>query len=195
MRRTGRLALHEEELIQRLENGPHASAQIFHWHQAGRPVHWRLRGLETHGLVRRAAFTPTDALHVLGRYTPWNVEAAQLGASILAQRAGLSVETFCLRVVHELSQRVAEELIGKTLEDAGALPNWSREPAGRFMLEQALNGGDDPNLAMYAATARAPGGHRRAGDRLPAGGGRTAAHKAGHSAPRRRSKRRGCGGR
>ena len=147
VRRTGRLALHEEELIQRLEDGPHASAQIFHWHQAGRPVHWRLRGLETHGLVRRAAFTPTDALHVLGRYTPWNVEAAQLGASILAQRASLSVEAFCLRVVHELSQRVAEELIGKALEDAGALPNWSREPAGRFMLEQALNGGDDPNLA------------------------------------------------
>jgi N-methylhydantoinase A/oxoprolinase/acetone carboxylase beta subunit len=131
----------------RLENGPHATAQIFHWHQAGRPVHWRLRSLETHGLIRRAAFTPTDALHVLGRHTPWNVEAAQLGAAILARRAGLSVDAFCQRVVNLVSRRVAEELVTKTLEDAGALPDWSREPAGRFLLKQALDGDGDPALA------------------------------------------------
>lgn len=146
-RRGDRLSSSENELMRRLEDGPHASAQIFHWHQAGRPVHWRLRSLETHGLIRRAAFTPTDALHVLGRHTPWSVEASQLGAAILAQRAGLSVDAFCRRVVAQVSQRVAEEMVGKTLEDAGTLPDWSREPAGRFLLRQALNGGDDPALS------------------------------------------------
>jgi N-methylhydantoinase A/oxoprolinase/acetone carboxylase beta subunit len=154
-RRGDRLPSHEHELMQRLESGPHASAQIFHWHQAGRPVHWRLRSLETHGLVRRSAFTPTDALHVLGRHMPWNVEAAQLGAEILARLAGLTVDAFCQQVVSRVSQRVAEELVGKTLEDAGAQPDWTREPAGRFLLKQALGGDDDPALAC-ALRLRAP---------------------------------------
>ncbi|MGA8708215.1 MAG: hydantoinase/oxoprolinase family protein [Steroidobacteraceae bacterium] len=36
------------------------------------------------GLVTLAAFTPSDAMHVLGRQQGWNAEAARLGAAVLA---------------------------------------------------------------------------------------------------------------
>jgi N-methylhydantoinase A/oxoprolinase/acetone carboxylase beta subunit len=43
-----------------------------------------LRRLVDRGLASVAAFTPSDAMHVLGRQDDWNVEAARLGAMILA---------------------------------------------------------------------------------------------------------------
>ena len=43
-----------------------------------------VRRLVDRGLATLAAFTPSDALHVLGRQSDWSVEAARLGAAILA---------------------------------------------------------------------------------------------------------------
>ena len=43
-----------------------------------------LRRLADAGLATVAAFTPSDALHVLGRQQGWNAEAAELGARLLA---------------------------------------------------------------------------------------------------------------
>ncbi len=43
-----------------------------------------LRRLVDRGLATLAAFTPSDALHVLGRQGSWSAEAARLGAEILA---------------------------------------------------------------------------------------------------------------
>jgi N-methylhydantoinase A/oxoprolinase/acetone carboxylase beta subunit len=43
-----------------------------------------IRRLADRGLVTIAAFTPSDAMHVLGRQEGWNIEAARLGATILA---------------------------------------------------------------------------------------------------------------
>ena len=43
-----------------------------------------LRRLVDRGLATLAGFTPSDALHVLGRQQDWSIEAARLGAVILA---------------------------------------------------------------------------------------------------------------
>ena len=43
-----------------------------------------LRRLADSGLATLAAFTPSDAMHVLGRQSGWNREAAECGARILA---------------------------------------------------------------------------------------------------------------
>jgi N-methylhydantoinase A/oxoprolinase/acetone carboxylase beta subunit len=43
-----------------------------------------VRRLVDRGLATLAAFTPSDAMHVLGRQAGWSIEAARLGAAILA---------------------------------------------------------------------------------------------------------------
>jgi N-methylhydantoinase A/oxoprolinase/acetone carboxylase beta subunit len=43
-----------------------------------------IRRLVDRGLATLASFTPTDAMHVLGRQEGWSVEAARLGATILS---------------------------------------------------------------------------------------------------------------
>ncbi|WP_419907839.1 hydantoinase/oxoprolinase N-terminal domain-containing protein [Hoeflea sp.] len=42
--------------------------------------------LMARGLVHIAGFTPSDAMHVVGRQDNWNTEAARLGAQLLARR-------------------------------------------------------------------------------------------------------------
>jgi N-methylhydantoinase A/oxoprolinase/acetone carboxylase beta subunit len=100
----------------------------------------QIESLLEHRLVLRAGFTPTDALHVLGRFQRWDAQAARLGAEMLAAQAGLSPEEFCQQVISGVSDRVATELISKVLIDEGILPDWESEPAAQTFLARALNG-------------------------------------------------------
>jgi N-methylhydantoinase A/oxoprolinase/acetone carboxylase beta subunit len=70
-----------------------------------------LRRLVDRGWATVAAFTPSDALHVLGRQHGWDVEAARLGASLLALEernasAGREADT-----AEGISQRTYEQAL------------------------------------------------------------------------------------
>ena len=142
----GRLAEADDELLADLARGPRPLHQINEPKRSGALARRRLEELETWGLVRRAAFTPTDALHVLGRFTRWNVEAARLAATVLADQTGLAVETFCAQVVGGVAQRVATELLSKVCEDAGIRPDLDGQTLAGFLLRQALAGRSDAEL-------------------------------------------------
>jgi len=49
-------------------------------------------------LVQAIGFTPTDALHVLGKYTEWDSEASVIGATLLANFIGTERQEFCTNV-------------------------------------------------------------------------------------------------
>ncbi len=99
----------------------------------------RIETLEERGLLRRAAFTPTDALHVLGAFERWDGEAARLAASALARHAGTTAEELCEQIVARFSERVATEIISKVLEDEVVRPNWARDPVAAELLRRALS--------------------------------------------------------
>ena len=61
-----------------------------------------LEELMGRGLVVAGAFTPTDAVHVLGQYRCWSVEAAELGAALWARQLDIGVEQFCEQVVRKV---------------------------------------------------------------------------------------------
>ncbi len=70
-----------------------------------------LRRLADARLVTIAAFTPSDAMHILGRQHGWNAEAAELGARILAtyERNARSRERSASPM--EIAERTAEHVI------------------------------------------------------------------------------------
>jgi len=90
-----------------------------------------LRRLVDRGLATLAGFTPSDALHVLGRQQHWNVEAARLGATVLAIEErnlhGRSVaetpetlsERTCQHVLRAASRTVLESVLA---QDPGVEP-------------------------------------------------------------------------
>ncbi len=71
-------------LLARLSRAPEAADIVL----ADRSTRAAFRTLEAEGRVGRAAPTPTDALHALGRFTPWNAEAARTALDLLARRRG-----------------------------------------------------------------------------------------------------------
>jgi N-methylhydantoinase A/oxoprolinase/acetone carboxylase beta subunit len=84
-----------------------------------------LRRLADAGLATIAAFTPTDAMHVLGVHTHWSAEAGLLGARILATeerngralRAASAPEAICERtfelVVRETGRAVLAAVLAQ----------------------------------------------------------------------------------
>ena len=79
---------------------------------------WRL---VDRGLATVAGFTPSDALHVLGRQHGWCVDSARLGAALLAleernargQREGDTAEGICQRT-YELVVRQTVRIVAET---------------------------------------------------------------------------------
>jgi N-methylhydantoinase A/oxoprolinase/acetone carboxylase beta subunit len=141
-------------LLRRLEAGPRSLARLTSETRYGWLLRRRIEQLEAQLVVQRAGFTPTDALHVLGRFQRWNAEASWLGAEILAAQAGLPVETLCERVVQGVSDRVATELVSKVLEDEVGPPDWEREPSAAALLARALNGPGSGDLGCELTLRR-----------------------------------------
>jgi N-methylhydantoinase A/oxoprolinase/acetone carboxylase beta subunit len=106
----------------------------------------RVESLEARRLVLRAGFTPTDALHVLGRFERWDAEASGLGAALLAAQAGLAPDALCERVSSGVSDRVTRALVSKVLGDEATVPDgstelaevWERESSAEALLARAL---------------------------------------------------------
>jgi N-methylhydantoinase A/oxoprolinase/acetone carboxylase beta subunit len=67
-------------------------------------------------LIQAIGFTPTDALHVLGEYTEWDVEAARIGASMLGRTFKQSPEAFSEEVKREVAYNIAEDLMAYLIE-------------------------------------------------------------------------------
>jgi len=106
----------------------------------------RIECLEAMCIVQRAAFTPTDALHVLGRLHRWDRSASLLGAQLLTSPAQSQVETLCNQVVQAVSERVAREIVTKILSDEIGPPDWQREPTATALLRRAFDDGQDEEL-------------------------------------------------
>jgi len=82
-----------------------------------------LRRLADAGLATLASFTPSDAMHVLGRQHGWNAEAAELGARLLAvdernargARAAATPRAICERTVEHVIQETARIVLATAL--------------------------------------------------------------------------------
>ena len=114
----------------------------------------RIERLEKMCLVQRAAFTPTDALHVLGHLNLWNKNASRLGAEQLALRMQSDPESIASDVLRAVSERVAKEIVSKILGDEIGAPDWEKEPTATSLLQKALNGHGSSELSCELRLAR-----------------------------------------
>ncbi|MCY6382921.1 hydantoinase/oxoprolinase family protein [Hoeflea prorocentri] len=90
------------------------------------PQRATLDRLAARGLVHIAGFTPSDAMHVLGRQDNWNGEAARLGAGLLARRkngAGKAIaqdaEDLAEQTIARLTRQSCEVILTTCLADDG----------------------------------------------------------------------------
>ena len=141
-----------------------------------------LRRLVDRGLASVAGFTPSDAMHVLGRQSDWNTEAARLGAMILAteernataRKERATPEALCARtyehVVREAARVVLETALAHDpgverkngrwgslsvlIEDVVAGRSFSKLLDTRIRLATPLIAIGAPAVAYYPEVAR-----------------------------------------
>lgn len=145
----------EAAILRRLARGPASLSALIQESRYGALVLRRIERLVTERLVLRAGFTPTDALHALGRLDLWDAEAAKLGARVLAAHGRRAPDELCREVVEGVSRRAATALVSKVLSDESHLPNWDLEPTAAALLERALGDGHGSDLG-FSLTLRQP---------------------------------------
>jgi N-methylhydantoinase A/oxoprolinase/acetone carboxylase beta subunit len=145
----------EAAILKRLARGPASLTALVQESRYGALVLRRIERLVAERLVLRAGFTPTDALHALGRLNLWNTEAAELGARVLAAFARRVPDDFCCAVVEGVSRRAATALASKVLSDESHLADWDKEPTAAALLDRALGDGDGSDLGV-SLTLRQP---------------------------------------
>ncbi|MDE2251512.1 MAG: hydantoinase/oxoprolinase family protein [Gammaproteobacteria bacterium] len=118
------LAGAELRVWQALTDAPRRVSQLVH----SAPGREALRRLADAGLATIAAFTPSDAMHVLGRQQGWSREAAELGAGLLASeerntrgaRDSASVQDLSHRIVEHVTRESARVVLATALaQDPG----------------------------------------------------------------------------
>jgi N-methylhydantoinase A/oxoprolinase/acetone carboxylase beta subunit len=128
----------DSALLDKLQYGPVSLIELAQNKAYRLFLEERIEKLIKQQLVLHAAFTPTDALHVMGTFQPWDSNAALLGAQLLAAKIKTPTQELCEMVTVEMSDRVAEELITKVLHDEVSTPKWQLEPTATAFLARAL---------------------------------------------------------
>ena len=115
-----------------------------------------LAQLVDRGVVVLSGFTPTDAAHVLGRQTDWEIEAARIGAELWARRINdmavksddngqppLAAEdalSFCQRVMRQVVVQSGRALVTAALAEAHGVALNERDSAQRLFIDRPLDG-------------------------------------------------------
>lgn len=70
------------------------------------------------GVLIRCGVTPTDAMHVKGDFTAYDVEASRLGLSIMARQLNVTAEELSAQIYDAVGQKLYFGIVRVLLEDA-----------------------------------------------------------------------------
>ena len=132
----------EGDIIEVLARGPRTRSALSDACGCQDPALLPLRRLERIGAIRRAGPTPTDALHVLGEFGTYDVEAARLGMRALGRFLRLPEQETALRVRRETERLLALALMRAELADGRADCPADLFERARGLLEMAVDGTD-----------------------------------------------------
>ena len=133
------LARNDRKLWDMLENGPVRCDELFTEPHMLRAYH-RMRTMD---LVHMAAFTPTDALHVLGLMNRWSKPGAEIAARIWIKHLSNrneqfwdSPEEFCNDVLEAVVRQSSASLIGAiAVSENSDVTKWN---VGDYLLHRGI---------------------------------------------------------
>ncbi|WP_292486485.1 hydantoinase/oxoprolinase family protein [Methanohalobium sp.] len=105
----------EQRILERIEKSEPASLNEIFWESSASDMYLNI--LVQKRLVQAVGFTPTDALHVLGEYEDWNVNASNMGAAMLTKFTNnMGVEELCNHVKNEVTLNMSLNLMSYVLK-------------------------------------------------------------------------------
>lgn len=149
-----RLTSSQQQIWERLSDGPVSMVQLLDGVENSWHFRYSLNELTERGIAVASAFTPTDAVHVMGQYRSYSTEAAKLGAELWARQLDMSKEEFCQRVVKQVLIQAGHTLIESALAEEGSPTPISRDSVGHLFVNRALSADDGGNLAVTVSLRR-----------------------------------------
>jgi N-methylhydantoinase A/oxoprolinase/acetone carboxylase beta subunit len=149
------LAPRQREIWGALEDGPIALPALLGQLEHPALVRECVSQMIGVGFVVIGAFTPTDAVHVLGRYDRWSVEAARLGAALWGRRLGIGSEEFSQRVVRQVQIQLGQVVISSAICEDVESAAMSGEGVGQLFIDRAL-GADGEGSFSVSVDMRRP---------------------------------------
>lgn len=96
------------------------------------------QGLVRNGAVMPASMTPTDILHLTFLYEPWDRDAAELGAKMLARRFNSDAAALVDAVLEEIYFRIAALISGRLITGQSGRKIKLYDERSRFFLKELL---------------------------------------------------------
>jgi len=102
---SGSLGEEEERILTFLKDEPKCINQIGD-HLNKSPEFINMEPLVEAGYLMRIGLTPTDLLHIQGKYREWDQVLPQKAAEILSERSGISLNTFIKRAMDNITRKL-----------------------------------------------------------------------------------------
>jgi len=168
-----RLSASEERLVGALADGPKSRQSLADAIGAVSLMLLPTTRLESLGVIRRCAFTPTDALHVLSEFNEFDTGSALAAARVLGRFTKHEAEGFAERVRFEVTRRLAYEILRREVSVHLGDPAAVAHPTFHKLLDTMVMGRvrTNPHYTMHFSTHRPVVGiGAPAGAFLPAAG-------------------------
>lgn len=136
-----RLHPDEERIIELLKSGAHTLYFIANTINKS-PFSLDLEHLVDRGLLAKGALTPTDLLHVEGKFTRWNREIAGLGVHILATLTGQSREQFMKNAMEGITNKLVLAVLESMLVMDGAPKELVKNLESNYLINKIINPSD-----------------------------------------------------
>lgn len=101
----------ERALVDLLRDGPIPALRAADVLGLPSPVLLPVSRLEACGMVKRVGLTPTDLLHVTGRFTRWDAGAARRALEVFAAMFGRPMEEVLEAALRAVTRRLFEEIV------------------------------------------------------------------------------------
>lgn len=137
----------DKELLSLLQDGPHAAAYIAEALETDIDS-LNIEKLVDMELIQLISMTPTDVLHALGEYDEWSVEAADIGAELLAGRAKKDKAAFLKSAEDKFINQICRSIIESLCSIDGLPDSELQSKTLRFILDNAFCGRDDENFTV-----------------------------------------------
>ncbi|MFQ3548634.1 MAG: DUF1638 domain-containing protein [Armatimonadota bacterium] len=147
------LTAKESELLDLLKDGPIPATLAAHRLDVPSPALLPLNRLETSGIVKRASLTPTDLMHVTGRFDRWSKEGASLALDVFSALYGKPSNETLEILLTAITRRLFEEAVRREVSSENRKITEIPE-SWKFIVDKAFN--DDGKGLAVNFTLRRP---------------------------------------
>ncbi len=106
------LSAHEQALLEFLREGPQPAPEIVKRLKVPHIGLVDAQALFRQEVIGKAGLTPTDLLHIEGRYTPWEVETARTGWEVFSRSQFQEPDSLRRRVWRQITEMIVRAVVG-----------------------------------------------------------------------------------